>query len=192
MFAKTADIIAQRLKDNNTIDDEHYEICRYGLQQGFIIILNIVSTVAVGVVFGMLWQAVFFTAIYIPLRSYAGGYHANTALRCYIYSILLMIAVLLAIRHITIPSFICIIILVISVSVIAMVAPVEDLNKPLDKMEKAVYKKRTIIISTFEGLLLLISLTLNLMQITYCIVWAFILMATILLIGKSKNRMCKL
>ena len=103
-----------------------------------------------------------------------------------------MIAVLLAIRHITIPSFICIIILVISVSVIAMVAPVEDLNKPLDKMEKAVYKKRTIIISTFEGLLLLISLTLNLMQITYCIVWAFILMATILLIGKSKNRMCKL
>ena len=179
MFAKTADIIAQRLKDNNTIDDEHYEICRYGLQQGFIIILNIVSTVAVGVVFGMLWQAVFFTAIYIPLRSYAGGYHANTALRCYIYSILLMIAVLLAIRHITIPSFICIIILVISVSVIAMVAPVEDLNKPLDKMEKAVYKKRTIIISTFEGLLLLISLTLNLMQITYCIVWAFILMATI-------------
>ena len=192
MFAKTADIIAQRLKDNNTIDDEHYEICRYGLQQGFIIILNIVSTVAVGVVFGMLWQAVFFTAIYIPLRSYAGGYHANTALRCYIYSILLMIAVLLAIRHITIPSFICIIILVISVSVIAMFAPVEDLNKPLDKMEKAVYKKRTIIISTFEGLLLLISLTLNLMQITYCIVWAFILMATILLIGKSKNRMCKL
>ena len=192
MFAKTADIIAQRLKDNNTIDDEHYEICRYGLQQGFIIILNIVSTVAVGVVFGMLWQAVFFTAIYIPLRSYAGGYHANTALRCYIYSILLMIAVLLAIRHITIPSFICIIILVISVSVIAMFAPVEDLNKPLDKMEKAVHKKRTIIISTFEGLLLLISLTLNLMQITYCIVWAFILMATILLIGKSKNRMCKL
>lgn len=67
MFAKTADIIAQRLKDNNTIDDEHYEICRYGLQQGFIIILNIVSTVAVGVVFGMLWQAVFFTAIYVQL-----------------------------------------------------------------------------------------------------------------------------
>lgn len=192
MFVKTADIIAQRLKDSNTIDDEHYEICRYGLQQGFIIILNIVSTVAVGVVFGMLWQAVFFTAIYIPLRSYAGGYHANTALRCYIYSILLMIAVLLAIRHITITGFICIIILVLSFSVIAMVAPVEDLNKPLDKMEKAVYKKRTIIISTFEGLLLLISLTLNLMQITYCIVWAFILMATILLIGKSKNRMCKL
>lgn len=192
MFVKTADIIAQRLKDSNTIDDEHYEICRYGLQQGFIIILNIVSTVAVGVVFGMLWQAVFFTAIYIPLRSYAGGYHANTALRCYIYSILLMIAVLLAIRHITITGFICIIILVLSFSVIAMVAPVEDLNKPLDKMEKAVYKKRTIIISTFEGLLLIISLTLNLMQITYCIVWAFILMATILLIGKSKNRMCKL
>jgi len=192
MFAKVADIIAQRLKDNNTIDDEHYEICRYGLQQGFIIILNIVSTVAVGLVFDMLSQAVFFTAIYIPLRSYAGGYHANTALRCYIYSVLLMIAILLAIKHITISGFICIITLFLSFLVIATVAPVEDLNKPLDKMEKAVYKKRTIIISTFEGLLLIISLTLNLMQITYCIVWAFILMATILLIGKSKNRMSKL
>ena len=169
MFAKTADIIAQRLKDNNTIDDEHYEICRYGLQQGFIIILNIVSTVAVGVVFGMLWQAVFFTAIYIPLRSYAGGYHANTALRCYIYSILLMIAVLLAMKYMAAPRFICVIIIIISCVVILYLAPVEDINKPLDNIEKIVFRKRTYVIAFFEIALYLVTQLIGASRITKCI-----------------------
>ncbi len=134
MFAKTADKITQKLKENHTINDEHYEICRYGLQQGFSIILNVVSTIVINVALGMLWQAGLFTALYIPLRSHAGVYHANTAIRCYVYSVLLMIAVLLAINHISIPSFICIIALLISF-------------KPLDEMEQVVYKKVTLIIN---------------------------------------------
>ena len=47
MFAKTAEAIAIRLKESNSIDDEHYEICRYGLQQGFSIALNVSSTIAI-------------------------------------------------------------------------------------------------------------------------------------------------
>lgn len=187
MFAKSADRITQKLKDNNTIDDEHYEICRYGLQQGFSIILNVVSTIVIGVAFGMLWQAGLFTALYIPLRSHAGGYHANTATRCYVYSILLMIAVLLAIKHITIPSFICIIALMISFSVIFTLAPVEDPNKLLDEIEQAVYKRRTLIINISEGLLLIISTMLGWKQVAYCITWEQILMSIILLLGKCKN-----
>ena len=39
-----------------------------------------------------------FILAYIPIRSYAGGYHASTQLRCYILSNAVVVAVLIAIR----------------------------------------------------------------------------------------------
>lgn len=85
MFTKTSEKIAQKLKQNDTIDDEHYEICRDGLQQGLSVLLNIVTTILIGIMLNMLWQAILFTVLYIPLRSNAGGYHASTAL-LYLFS----------------------------------------------------------------------------------------------------------
>lgn len=189
MFAKSADRITQKLKDNNTIDDEHYEICRYGLQQGFSIILNVVSTIVIGVAFGMLWQAGLFTALYIPLRSHAGGYHANTATRCYVYSILLMIAVLLAMKYLFIPTFICIIALVISCAVILILAPVEDANKPLDNIEQVVYRKRTYVITALETTIFFIALFFGVKQILLCDMWVVVMMCGILITGKCKNEL---
>ncbi len=188
MFAIIANKIAKYLKDNNTIDDEHYEICRYGLQQGFMVILNFASTIVLGLGFGVFWQALLFTLLFIPLRSNAGGYHAKTAGRCYVYSILLMSTILLAIKHITLSSFICIITLMFSITIICILAPVEDNNKPLEKIELRVYKNRTLLITVIESILLIISLSLRWMQIAYCVTWTFIMVSAILFAGKCKNK----
>ena len=48
MFARTAEILTKKLKENNTITVEQYEICRYGFQQGLTIIFNAVTTIAIG------------------------------------------------------------------------------------------------------------------------------------------------
>lgn len=191
MFARTAETLTKKLKENNTITAEQYEICRYGFQQGLTIILNAVTTIAIGVVFDELWQAVLFMAAYAPLRSYAGGYHAKTAERCYVYSILLMIAVLLAIKYVALPNFICIITLLISCTVIAVLAPVEDSNKPLDSLEQVVYRKTTLMITAIEIIMFFISLTLGWKEMALCIVWVLAVMAVMLLGGKWKNRRTK-
>lgn len=188
MFAKTADAITKKLKENNSISSEQYEICRFGFQQGLTILLNAVTVIVIGAVMKELWQAILFMILYAPLRSNAGGYHARTATRCYIYSIFLMIAVLLAMKYLYIPTFICIIALLISFSVIVTLAPVEDPNKPLDEMEHAVYKRRTLIINISEGLLLIISIMLCWKQVAYCITLEQIFMSLILLLGKCKNK----
>ena len=187
MFARTAETLTKKLKENNTITAEQYEICRYGFQQGLTIILNAVTTIAIGVVFGELWQAVLFMAAYAPLRSYAGGYHAKTAERCYVYSILLMIAVLLAIKYAALPNFICIITLLVSCTVIAVLSPVEDSNKPLDSLEQVVYRKTTLMITAIEIIMFFISLTLGWKEMALCIVWVLAVMAVMLLGGKWKN-----
>lgn len=187
MFARTAETITRKLQENDTINSEQYEICRFGFQQGLTIILNAITTIIIGVVLGEPWQAILFMVLYAPLRSNAGGYHARTATRCYLYSILLMIAVLLAIKHLVIPHFICIITLLISCVIIFMLAPVEDSNKPLDSTEQVVYRKRTYLITALEIVIFVISLMLNFKQVALCVMWVFMMMGVILLVGKCKN-----
>lgn len=191
MFEKASEAVTRKLQENNTINEEQYEICRYGLQQGFTVILNVVTTLIIGMIMRGLLYAVVFTILYIPLRSNAGGYHAKTAIRCYLYSILLMIAVLLAIKHLAIPSFICIIIFTISIAVICILAPIEDANKPLDEIEVKVYHKRTLIILAIESMLFIIGLALNLRYFMQTTVWVMITMSIILLMGKFRNMIKK-
>lgn len=187
MFAKTADTITKKLQENNSISSEQYEICRFGFQQGLTILLNAVTVMVIGAVMKELWQAILFMALYAPLRSNAGGYHARTATRCYVYSILLMIAVLLAMKYLLIPTFICIIALVISCAVILLLAPVEDANKPLDDIEQVVYRKRTYVIMAIEIVFCVIALLCGAKQIMLCFIWAFTMIGCILIAGKMKN-----
>lgn len=187
MFARLAESIAQKLHDNNSISSEQYEICRFGVQQGLTIILNAITIIAIGAVMGELIQALLFMALYAPLRSNAGGYHARTSTLCYIYSILLMIAILLAMKYLAIPYFICIITFIISCVIVLILSPVEDANKPLDNTEQKVYKKRTFEITAVEILIFISTSILNVKWITLCIMWVFLTMGVILLVGKCKN-----
>ena len=175
-------------EENGTRTSEQYEICRYGFQQGFTLILNALTTIVIGAVLGELWQAVLFIAAYAPLRSYAGGYHAKTAERCYVYSIFFMIAVILAIKYIVLTNSVCIITLLISCTVIVVLAPVEDSNKPLDNLEQFIYKKRTLLITGIEIILFIISLMLGWKKISLCIVLVIAVMAIMLLFGKLNSK----
>lgn len=192
MFARTAETITRKLQENDSITSEQYEICRFGFQQGLTIILNAITTIIIGVVLGEPWQAILFMLLYAPLRSNAGGYHARTATRCYLYSILLMIAVLLAMKHLVIPHFICIITLLLSCTIIFILAPVEDSNKPLDSTEQVVYRKRTYLIMALEIIIFVISAMLKFKQVALCIMLVFVMMGVILLVGKRKNEIFRI
>lgn len=71
-------------------DEEEREIIQYGLHQGFLILLNLLTTV----VCGILWKELPFVLLVFWgiffLRPYAGGYHADTELRCYFLSTAMM------------------------------------------------------------------------------------------------------
>lgn len=189
MFAKTADTITKKLYENKSISSEQYEICRFGFQQGLTILLNAVTVIVIGAVMGELWRAMLFMGLYAPLRSYAGGYHARTATRCYAYSILLMIAVLLAMKHLIIPQFICIITFVISCAIILVLAPVEDANKPLDNTEHVVYRKRSYVITAINSVIFIMALLVKAKNIALCVLYVLLMMGLILIAGECKNRL---
>lgn len=86
MFDNISEQIINKLIENQTIRAEDKEIYQFGVKQIFTIALNIVTVLALGVSLHMLMEAVLFMVAFIPLRIYAGGVHAKTPLRCYIYS----------------------------------------------------------------------------------------------------------
>lgn len=175
------------LQGNGIIEEEDRELYSYGLQQGFIIIWNILTTVIIGIIFGQVWESILFMLTYFPLRSSAGGYHARIPLRCYLLSIIMIIAVLISMRLPIWNSVISFMSVIVSSVVILLLAPVEDSNKPLDATESVVFKKRTkAVLYVLVGMVLFFQFV-KLPDASYCITLALIALSIMLVLGKFKN-----
>lgn len=179
--------ITDRLTQDGTINPEDKELYSYGLHQGFVIIANVLTTIALGLVFGMLWQSIVFMAAYIPLRTFAGGYHARTQLRCYFSSIVLTASILFVIRLVPWTSIINIILICFAAVTISILAPVEDENKPLEPIEVRTYKRRAIKILSTEVCTAFILLVFRQAQIVTCISVSLLALSVMLILGKIKN-----
>lgn len=138
-----AEKVTELMVQNEIVTGEDREIYVYGLNQGIILLVNILTSLLLGFVFNKSIEVLVFLAAYIPLRSYAGGYHAKTPFRCYLISISMILAVIFLTSINFWNELIIIAVTLISALVIAFLAPVEDVNKTLDETERKVYKKRT-------------------------------------------------
>ncbi len=153
---------------NGIIEQSEKELYCFGLKQLFLFLVNIITSLAIGIICGMLWQSVLFSLAYIPLRRYAGGYHAKTPVRCYILSVLLIISVLVLLKYVAFSKLAMVTTLVLSALVILLKAPVESANKPLNDAEQNVYKIKARTILGLECLLTIV-LSIKLMDIAACI-----------------------
>lgn len=59
-FAEISERLTQSLINNRTIQSDNRELYRYGIQQGLTMILNLATTLLIGVLCGMLWQSIVF------------------------------------------------------------------------------------------------------------------------------------
>lgn len=180
--------IVEYFVQNNIIHHKDKELYFYGLQQGFFILINIITTLLIGLAFSMVWQSIIFMVTYLPLRAYAGGYHARTHYFCYLFSIMLTSVVLMAIKLMPWTGTSSILILLAAGLVIFILAPVEDTNKPLDSNEATLYKKRTRIILCVEICVAWIMLILGVDQILFSITTSLLTLSFMLLLGKVTSK----
>lgn len=159
------------------------------MNQGLSILLNVVTTLGIGLLFGTVLQLVVFMVAYIPLRSYAGGYHARTPVRCYAVSVMMLIMVSIFTKYIAITNWCCWILIIMSMVLIIFLSPIADKNKPLDEIEVKVYKKRAILIALTEVVLSALFMLLHLQRLLIVMSWEFIIMSSMLVIGCVKNKL---
>lgn len=171
------------------VPNEDREIYSYGLYQGGIMIINILTYIIISVYFKMVWENLVFLLTYIPLRSYAGGYHARTQIRCYFLSVLMVILVLLAIKNITWTSTIIMGLIILGGSSIFFLAPVEDSNKPLSDSQLVVFKKVARIILSIELFISLILLWLGYIRLVLPIALAVVTVGIMVVLGWIRNKL---
>jgi len=183
MFKKITNNIVTRLVKNGEITAEDKEIYEYGLRHIANMFINVATTVLIGCIFNMIWHSLIFMISYIPLRSNAGGYHAKTPFRCYIFSVIMTVCFLLNVKYFPQNHILILILILISGITIFILAPIGDENKPLDGIEIKVFKKRTRIILFIEIVLIGLFSLLTLTWIAICIITSMTIASFMVIIG---------
>ena len=178
--------IVDFLMTKRFIKGEDKEIYHFAFKQGFRIILNVTTTLLIGYALGMPWQSILFLFSFIPIRSYAGGFHAATPSRCYIYSICIIIAVLTCIDFLRGYIIVQAVITAVSGFSIYSLAPIESCNKPLKVNERTEYRQKTLkwLLILMTGIVVIAGIN---QEFSLCLTAALSVSAILLLLEKVKT-----
>lgn len=189
MFDSLAEKIVKRLTYAKVIDESDSEIYLFGMQQFLSTLFGLFSIFIIFVVMGELLNGMLFFTAFSVLRQYAGGYHAETKVGCYFMSLLSVIFILFYVKYLIIDTMFCITITVAFLAVIILLSPVESINKPLDKIERLVYRRRTIVIALVEFVVAVVLICLGWTKQASSIMFAYGLVVFALVMGKFSLRL---
>lgn len=139
--------MAALLVDKQIINEDEKAIYEYGIDLLISAIVSFVIMIIIGLITGQLIESIIFYVCFVLLRTYTGGYHAKTRLKCKIFFasaqiIALLMAEILA-RVSVLYSMISVAICVI---LIFQYAPVENVNKKINDPVKMKRRALSIVI----------------------------------------------
>lgn len=188
MLAGLSKSIVRWQIEKKIIGEEERETYQYAYEVLLNQAINLLIAILIAVILHSPVVVFLFLASYIPLRSYCGGYHADTHLGCTVVSTLLII-------------FVCYVIylkngwlltyypaaFLVSAWFVIRYAPVPDRHKPLDGPETVRYRKRSRIIWGLEAVCAMI---LYFVKAPYGLVIAVsqLILSLMLFLGILKNR----
>ncbi len=135
--------IADILGTQGIIQREDIDKCRYGLEIFLSSMLEITSILIISAFVGNFLETILLFTTFIPLRIYAGGYHADTKLKCYLVSLAVYVGFTVIMRLLPQEVYLIINIVstVFSLLVVFIAAPVIHHNKSVNEIERMYYKK---------------------------------------------------
>lgn len=154
-----SDSIATELSSQGIIQKEDVDKCKYGLEVMLSSLLEILSILLLSVFVGNFLETLLLFAAFIPLRVYAGGYHANTKLKCYlisvaVYTVFTVTTYILPEELYLLISVLC---TVFSLTMVFITAPIVHHNKSVNDIERKYYRKFSIIIVMAETMIILVT-----------------------------------
>lgn len=127
--------------EQKLLANEDAELVKFGLKQGIFLGINILIILFIGGMFHEFLSSICFLVCFIVLRSYAGGYHAKTAFRCFVISVFIIILVFAMIHFLSFSTNFLAVIIAISFLILWEISPVDNENRVLDNVEKSVYRR---------------------------------------------------
>ena len=144
MLKKIAEQVVGWQVEKGYLPDGEREVYIYAYEVLLNQVINILLSVLIAIGMQDTMTVFVFLISYIPLRSYCGGYHAKTHLRCSVISAILLFVICVIMRTLNGSGDMLLIPMagLLSGVLIFRYAPVESKNKPLDEAEQQCYRKR--------------------------------------------------
>lgn len=184
--------IVDFLLQKKIISQENREIYAYGYQIIISSISGVVMIFIIGGALNCLIESLVFLIVFISTRQYSGGYHAHTYFKCcllFVSSYLVILALeQFMIDSINIYHIICL--MTVYILTILKYAPVENENKKLSDKNKALNRKKSIVISML-WMFMVIGLYPVFPTLSLLIVLTLIFVTVYILIAKSRKEVDK-
>lgn len=178
---KASNDIAIKLKNELNLDNDNYEIVKYGLYAFFHMILSIIIIGIFGAIFGVFLESLIISFAVAILRKSSGGVHASTELNCIIVGVMISVIPSLILVNIEVNVINTVIFCALAFSIVTFLiyklAPVDTPNKPIKSQKKIKRLRRVSFITLgIYTILVFVSLYLgikmesqNLLKYSLCI-----------------------
>lgn len=127
------------------VNESNDKIIELGLQRIKSTFASIIFSAIVSWLMGDVIVGLLFELTYIPIRIYAGGYHASNKKKCEYLSYGSLLLCMILIFYVPMKVEIMHLLLLFSGMIIFLFAPVESINKRLNSVEKKVFRRKSII-----------------------------------------------
>lgn len=110
------------------IKQEDISIYQYGLEVLYLSMLEVMSILLLAVWVGNFFETLLYFAVFIPMRLFAGGYHANTRLGCFFVSLGVYGAFSMVVAFATISYLWLVLLVMVALVIIWRYAPIVHKN----------------------------------------------------------------
>lgn len=167
------------------INKEDQNIYIYGAEVAIIYLMNFAAMIIISILLGMVKEFLIFMLIFIPLKSYTGGYHAPNYKICFFISCLVVTTVLIAAKYMTGYFDVVQLLTIIAISgiIIYKLGPIEDKNKPLTENDIVKYRGKILLIFIIEFMLAVLSGIMGLYDILFLFCCSYLVTLTVSSVG---------
>lgn len=168
--------------------NDNFDLYVYGVYIVLSSSLHIATIIVLGLFFNLLVESLVFYFSFIAIRKFAGGYHAKTPTRCYLFSVISSIIMLCLIKYVNsvgnIFTYLLIIFELLCVVLIILMSPLDTENNPLNSYEKKWYKILAVLTSVCIFIISLFCVLTELRNIGCSLICGVIISTLVLLMRK--------
>lgn len=139
---RVEEFLIEKLVSNKIISEEEIQIHKFGMECLLLKLIHCISYLCIAICMNMLLEFLVIGFVLVALRRNAGGYHAKTKLRCYLFSCFYVFMILLLVKM-TMNHFLWWGVFALSDIIIFFRSPVDNGNKRLDQTEYQHFRKKS-------------------------------------------------
>lgn len=192
MVQKIVDALVNKQSQNYVMTDEDEKIYRYGYILLCEVFLNLVIALAIGIAFSKTKEVIFFLGMYIPLRSFCGGWHADKIWKCTAISNVILMLQVYSIENIKMYLSMSGMLLIFFFNMVCVyfISPVDTEMKKISQDEKKIYKRKIKLILVLHMIIAIITVLSDANEFVFSLMFVYIIQNVMLLMEIIKHRKC--